>query len=468
MDKSAKQHEEVLATLPAAARENDRHTAAAVPEQKATYRLIGWPENSLFFGRDCELDIMSRELLGSTGEQIRIFGLFGMPGIGKSQLALRFVHKYREKLDGIFWISADEPTRLAQGFEDMTKEPRLIGDGTSVSNETIRQKALCAKLAPCFGHLIRDYWPVGGKGRIIVTSRNLAAVEQLVTASMLIEPFNLQDGATAFLSFLPEYIRNELNARRNACTISSAYGGFPLPLHQWASFLEGGNMSIEDLSLICSGSASIAQPHSLLNTIREQDYYYYHSGNHSTIWQGPLAALSDASIFMLRLLSWFDTHSIPEVLMKPDGQLHEGLQRHLTSEVDYHLAIKSLLSQGLVNKSTHSGVFTMHRLVQAMTIQMMTVEEKRATFQLALTLLDAAIPIRANRGQFDRALPHVQRLESLRQELKIEPDPVLAYQLGSVLERTSWYALCLLSGFNFSLLLNSRDHQVLLREEAFR
>ncbi|GAW26930.1 putative pfs domain-containing protein [Rosellinia necatrix] len=457
MNQSAKRHEEILAALSTDARDSRRPSIATTtaPEQKATYQLLGWLENPLFFGRDGDLEAISHELIESTDKQLRIFALVGIAGVGKSQLALRFVYKYREQLDGIFWIPADEPTKLARGFEDIAKELHLIDDGTDVASEIVRRRVLGWFRTTTQSwllvldnvrdiHILHNYWPVGGKGRIILTSQDLTAMAQPVTVSRLIEPFNPEDGAAAFLSFLPANVRGEPDAWGNACIISNACGGLPLALHQCASFLKVSNMSIGELSRICSETASLVQPHSLLNTIPGQDYYY--SGNLSTIWQRPLADLSKTPSFVLKLLSWLDPDSIPEVLMKSHRQLHEGMREYLSSEADYYLAIKSLQEHGLVNKSTCSGVFIMHRLIQAMVIQSMSTEDRRITFKLTLTLLDAAIPLQenweqqtGNWDQFGRALPHIQRLESLRRELNIELSPALAHQLGSVLERTGWY-----------------------------
>ncbi|KAJ8128914.1 hypothetical protein O1611_g4719 [Lasiodiplodia mahajangana] len=456
MDQSAKLHEEILTDLSAETQDTSQRSTATVPEQKATSRLLAWRENPLFFGHDVELDVMFHELLDSTDKQLRIFSLVGMAGVGKSQLALRFAYKHSEKLDAIFWIPADEPAKLAQGFVDIAKELRLIEDTTSISNNVVRRRVLdwLKRTTQTWllvldnvqdMRILQDYWPIGSNGRIIITSRNHAATEQPVTASKLIEPFNPEDGAAAFLSFLPEHVRREPNAQINAHAISITCGGLPLALRQCANLLKVKNISIEELSLICSDTASLVQPHSLLNTTSGQDYYY--NGNLSTIWQGALTALSETSIFMLRLLSWFDPDSIPEVLMKPDdGQLHEAFRTHLVNEADYDIAIESLLSQGLVNKGTHSGVFIMHRLVQAMAIQSMSSEDGENIFKLVLTLLDAAIPLQENWEQqtgdwdrYDRALPHIERLEFLRRELQIEPEPRLAHLLGSVFERTGWY-----------------------------
>lgn len=137
MDTSARQHEEILAALSDDARA--RQLPPDTASRKSTYRLLGWLENPSFYGRQDELEAMARELLDLTDQQLRIFSLIGMAGVGKSQIALRFAYLHRDGFDGVFWIPADEPTKLAQGYADIAKEAGLTDDASSASEDTVRQ-----------------------------------------------------------------------------------------------------------------------------------------------------------------------------------------------------------------------------------------------------------------------------------------------------------------------------------------
>ena len=77
--------------------------------------IVPFPRNSEFVGRDGDLARLHASLSGSGPVGIRPAGLTGMGGIGKTQLAVEYVYRYRESYpDGIYWVNAADP--LAQGL----------------------------------------------------------------------------------------------------------------------------------------------------------------------------------------------------------------------------------------------------------------------------------------------------------------------------------------------------------------
>ncbi|KAF2967303.1 hypothetical protein GQX73_g6267 [Xylaria multiplex] len=444
MDQSAEQQEEIVGALSTEARDNGQHSATTPPVQKATYGLIGREENPRFFGRDNELEMMSRELLSSTNEQLRIFGLFGMPGVGKSHVALRFVYKHLKKFDGVFWVSADTPMELERDFIGMAKELRLFDDVTLAPKELVRQKVfewlttttqtwLLVLDNVQDKHIIEDYWYVSKTGRIIFTSRNLSDMEYHGTQYAIIEPFDLQEGVAAFLSSLPDNVKSEHNAEKNARIISSGCGGFPYMLDRYARFLEDNHVSIDYLSRI---SSSIAPPRDGLSVPRGINYQ--HHGELLTLWWERFPRFCKPETNMLEILSWFDPDSIPVNVWLPKTY-YEQSQAHHVAENECIGVFRILFSHGYVNGGTQGRGLTMHRGAQAMIIQAMTIEERERTFHLVLDLLYAAIPNRSNWEQFGKLLPHIRRFESLRHDLKIEPREESLYKLGSVYQRASLY-----------------------------
>ncbi len=88
--------------------------------------LVPFPRNGDFVGRDGDLARLHASLSGSGAGPvgIRPAGLTGMGGIGKTQLAVEYVHRHRDDYpDGIFWIDAAGP--LAEGFARLATDPRL-------------------------------------------------------------------------------------------------------------------------------------------------------------------------------------------------------------------------------------------------------------------------------------------------------------------------------------------------------
>ncbi len=85
--------------------------------------LVPFPRNPDFVGRDGDLVRLHDCISGSGSVGIRPAGLTGMGGIGKTQLAVEYVYRYRENFpDGIFWINAAEP--LTQGLAHIGRRLR--------------------------------------------------------------------------------------------------------------------------------------------------------------------------------------------------------------------------------------------------------------------------------------------------------------------------------------------------------
>src|SRR5262249_46797166 len=79
--------------------------------------VVPFPRNADFVGRDGDLARLHASLSGSGAGPvgIRPAGLTGMGGIGKTQLAVEYVYRYKDDYPGgVFWVNAAEP--LAQGL----------------------------------------------------------------------------------------------------------------------------------------------------------------------------------------------------------------------------------------------------------------------------------------------------------------------------------------------------------------
>ncbi len=96
-----------------------------VTEPQAPF-IVPFPRNREFVGREEDLLHLHRSLSGSGLHPvgIRPAGLTGMGGIGKTQLAIEYVFRYRDGYpDGIFWIDAAGP--LSEGFSRLATDHRL-------------------------------------------------------------------------------------------------------------------------------------------------------------------------------------------------------------------------------------------------------------------------------------------------------------------------------------------------------
>lgn len=102
------------------------HTQRPEAAPRITH-YIPFAESSRFWGRDDILALIDDALLeDSSNRPLRSFALYGMGGVGKTQIALRYANASREKFDAVFWISAENPVTIGQSFREITKILGLI------------------------------------------------------------------------------------------------------------------------------------------------------------------------------------------------------------------------------------------------------------------------------------------------------------------------------------------------------
>jgi tetratricopeptide (TPR) repeat protein len=100
--------------------------------QNQGHFLMPYPRNSLFIGRD---DLLSRlrqklEETDSKHHNHRV-AIYGMGGVGKTQIAVEYVYRNRYNYDNIYWINGLDEAELSSGFQEiaaLTELSAQIGD----------------------------------------------------------------------------------------------------------------------------------------------------------------------------------------------------------------------------------------------------------------------------------------------------------------------------------------------------
>ena len=151
-------YEYVLASYPERAAEllRQRQRVTVVNERPHTY--IPLQRKASFQARPDEFETLEHLLLPSTTDNtssphVALIGVLGMGGIGKTQLAAEFAHRYKERFaGGVFWMPAIGTTLAdwQRQFADLAEKTdylRADDDITHPENETKRARHLCHYLA---------------------------------------------------------------------------------------------------------------------------------------------------------------------------------------------------------------------------------------------------------------------------------------------------------------------------------
>jgi tetratricopeptide (TPR) repeat protein len=202
--------------------------------------------NPLFVGREDNLRALARQLkAGETSAigQVEIAGVTGLGGIGKTQLASEFVHRYGRYFEGgVFWMSfadpAAVPAEVAACGQGLDRHPSF---GTLPLEEQVRlveeewKKPLPRLLVfdNCEDESLLDRWrPKTGGARVLVTSRRSRWDRALGVQAVPLTTLPRLASIELLRRFRPEAEEVSLNR------IAAELGDLPLALHLAGSFLE--------------------------------------------------------------------------------------------------------------------------------------------------------------------------------------------------------------------------------------
>jgi len=374
-------------------------TESAEPGRPRVGNLIWGREipfrNPHFTGRAKELAELRRTLAGTSTAVIGqpALPLFGLGGVGKTEIAAEYAHEYRNDYTVCWWIRCEREaliinSLLALGralqLPDFRVEERDYSVGLII--QALNSGRPYADWLLIFDNatnaeMITRYVPQG-TGHVIITSRDrhwqrslrvdgievsefesAEAVEFLrkrVPALAIIKPGTEMDDLT------PAQIAAENERRaRDAAELAKELENLPLAAEHAAAYLaETGTSVAEYLELYRSNA------HKLLAA----DVNISYPRAVATTWSVARGTISHEADALFRLLAFFAPEPIhEELLLRPSMEpgptlpLISPLDRVLTNTVEFRRAARALASISLIKINAVRNVIQVHRVVQAVT-----------------------------------------------------------------------------------------------------
>ena len=329
----------------------------------------------------------------------RVVALSGLGGAGKTSVALEYAHRHLAEV-GLAWqFPADEPSVMAAGFGELASQlgaRELLDTRDPVASVHGVLAAYRAKWLLVFDNApsrasVQAFLPPAGRGRVLITSR-----DQIWPPSQALEvPALDQQTAAGFLGN-----RTGDPDEQAALELGGELGGLPLALEQAAAYVQASG------DTLAGYLASFRQRRADLLRRGEPTGYPQTVATTWTLAFEDLAQAAPGAAGLLRLLASCAPEAIPlRLLLQP----HPDLVGRLGSEVAPVLgplledrlaagdAIGALRRYSLIGPPA-DGTVSMHRLVQAVTVDQMPAELASQWRQAAAALIEAAIPA-------DTALP---------------------------------------------------------------
>jgi Domain of unknown function (DUF4062)/Tetratricopeptide repeat/NB-ARC domain len=204
--------------------------------------------NPGFTGRDGLLDAVRNRLLA--GDKTVVQAFQGMGGVGKTQLATEYAHRYGDGYDLAWWVNCDQPGLIGDQFAALGTALGCVppGAGTEVVRATVlaelrvRDRWLLVfdnaeKPADIAG------WLPGGSGHVLITSRERRWAD--LAAPVEVDVLARAESVAILQRQVPELGPAEADA------LAVELGDLPLAVAQAAGFMaETGITAREYLDLL--------------------------------------------------------------------------------------------------------------------------------------------------------------------------------------------------------------------------
>ena len=182
--------------------------------------------NPGFTGRDGLLVAVREALL--SGDRAVVRALHGMGGVGKTQLAIEYAHRFAGGYDLVWWINAEEPTLLATQLAALAQELGCA-DTAAVRRELRQRERWLLVFDNATGPAdIVNLLP-GGTGHVLITSRAQDWAE--VAVPVEIDVLARAESVALLQDRVPDL------AAADADRVAAAVDDLPLALAQAAGYM---------------------------------------------------------------------------------------------------------------------------------------------------------------------------------------------------------------------------------------
>ncbi|KAH0545465.1 hypothetical protein FGG08_000466 [Glutinoglossum americanum] len=281
--------------------------------------MIPYGLNPRFFSRAKEAAKVKEILDPRDGEdKLRVMAIYGLGGVGKTQLALHYANTSLKLYDIIAWIPSETQIKMTQALSAFARKLGLPikddpGEDFQASlkvrdwlNTSGRRFLLIFDNVDTID-LLLQVWPASDKGSILITTRSLSMASRHATDIMNLESFTTETGLEALYSLTGARPTADGDSALAAKDICRLLGGLPLALVQISEFIRDRSYSYEEFLPIYQSSAAKVLARG------KTPIEYNHTL--STVWDLSLQKLPQESKILQNLIAFFDPDRIEERLL---------------------------------------------------------------------------------------------------------------------------------------------------------
>ena len=389
-----------------------------------TYWHVPFLSNPYFTGRDATLQHLHR-LLAAANTQLasRVCAISGLGGMGKTQTALEYAHRYSSEYEAVLWVQASSRDILIADFARLAQILHVLKN-----EETDQTRVITAMTVWLKEHtpwllifdnaddlkLVSEFLPRQPHGASLLTTRSSITASRITTIAL--EQMSQEEGTTFLLRRIsPETVEKQDGKREKrvekskldaASELWKMMGGLPLALDQAGAYINAAQSSLNEY-------VSLYRRHRKALLEDRGETAPEHPDAVATTWSLSFQQVEQqnlAAAQLLQLCAFLSSDAIPEaILSKGAEHLPLPLQEIVTSDLLMHKAIKTLSAYSLMRRNAEDKTLSVHQLVQAVLQDTLDTDAQRLWAERAMLAVNAAFPEPpfADWLQCERLLPHV-------------------------------------------------------------
>jgi NB-ARC domain len=311
--------------------------------------------SNTFSGRNDVLACVYRTFRGRPTGTISRVAIWGIPGIGKTQIALRFANLYSSEYQNVFYVNASSSATILSDYRSIMRTLQQEKHPSLEPNDRETQDLFAEWLQKNQNWLliydnanqpgsVRAHTPLRGSGHILFTTRNVIAAEQLAAKKYTYEvPILPITQAVSFILQLQNISPPVPQEEQAAARLAQAVLGLPIAIEQAVLLARLRGISVAQI--LPDFEKRRDKRRELLQQSHPASMHEDECsiGALVTMTLETLSAAGPQAHSLFKLLVYFDPSSIPISFLTNSA-----------TELQHHFARQETYDRGLIRKPRES------------------------------------------------------------------------------------------------------------------